>query len=388
MAPETDPVPSRRRRGRRALAFGTLVIASVVIAVLLIDLLAFFVFDWKAKGYAPGRFFVFSPVLGHFHRPSAKGRWYRYGDGTSFLVETNRFGFADSERAVEKKRPRIALLGDSTTEFWEVEEPDRGQYRLEALLGGRFEVLNFGVRAYGTDQTYLLFKYVGRFFSPDIAVYLFCINDLADNASHVQKPYFEIDASEPDGLALKGYPIAVHETKHWLDDHSLTYRLSRAALSRLWGRMFPKSQPPLDSNETLRPYKRIYDPEDAERMEVTLRLISRLNALCRANGVRLLVVEGIFQPAQNEALRSDVIRRYGDVFDFDKVTRILEQRLTEEEIPFSSLARAAKASGLRPSELTNRGDPVHLNKDGIALYAQTVAEKLRALGWLEDTRAE
>ena len=142
-----------------------LLIFSCLLTIIAFDLTAFFIFDIKVPGYGKERFIQKSTVLGWMTRPNAEGYWYRWSDGTKFYVETNGYGFSDSERDLQKTRPRIALIGDSTTQNWEAETANRGQYVIERLLGNAFEVLNFGVRGYGTDQTYILFENIGIHFS-------------------------------------------------------------------------------------------------------------------------------------------------------------------------------------------------------------------------------
>jgi len=199
-------------------------IVSSVLLLLVFDLGAYFILDLKVPGSKPERFFVFSPVLGSFHRPNSEGYWYRYNDGTKYYGSINHYGFADSERVIKKTRPRIALIGDSTTEFWETDVRNRGQYQLEKFLDYKFEVLNLGVRGYGTDQTYLLFETVGVHFAPDIVIYTFCINDINDNVTTRSKPYFTLAPSEPSGLALTGYPSGSNRTESaaWRVTHSST----------------------------------------------------------------------------------------------------------------------------------------------------------------------
>ena len=138
-----------------------LMLSSTVITILCIEFFVYWVLDIKHPAYKSERFFHPSLLTGKSHKPNAKGYWYRYNDGTKYRVSINSFGFADSERKLKKTRPRIALVGNSTTEFWETEEQFRGQYVIEDLLDQQFEVLNFGVRGFGTDQSYILFKEVG-----------------------------------------------------------------------------------------------------------------------------------------------------------------------------------------------------------------------------------
>jgi len=189
-----------------------LVASSSCLTIVVLELFFFYVLDLKPRSYEPGRFFQYSPLTGHFHKPNAKGYWYRFHGGGKFYVTTNSYGFADASRTLEKKQPRIALIGDSTSQFWEAKPGERGHIIIEELLSNTFEVLNFGVRGFGTDQTYILFKNTGVKFSPDIVIYTFCVNDFSDNLSRESKPFFRVDSTS-DKLVLDGYPIELQLKK-------------------------------------------------------------------------------------------------------------------------------------------------------------------------------
>ena len=203
---------------RPFLANCILVVSSTVFAILVVDLVAYNLFDSRKLATDAKQFFQFSRLLGWEHQPNAEGTWYAYKDGTRTHVKINSYGFADSDRSTDKTRPRIALIGDSTTEFWEVAENFRGQYVLEEMLDGDFEVLNFGLRGAGTDQEYIRLVEQVVDFDPDIVVYLFCINDIANNVSKGDKPYFVIDPGSPDGIRVQGYPLRSEplEQDFWL----------------------------------------------------------------------------------------------------------------------------------------------------------------------------
>jgi lysophospholipase L1-like esterase len=327
--------------------------------------------------------------MGVFHKPNAEGYWYLYDDGNKYYIKINSYGFSDSARDIRKRRPRIALIGDSVTEFWEANEEDRGQYLLESLLGKKFEVLNFGVRGYGTDRSYLLFKNTGVQFQPDIVIYTFCINDAYDNVDKRKKPYFALDQNSPSGLILKGYPLKVPLYKEsfrkkitdFLVERSFIFRKFRLAKRRLFSR---NSYRHLEDNFEMRLYKRTYNGADENRMEVTTRLISLLSDFTRERGMRFLVVEGLYRPVLDADQQALFIKRYGNVFDFEKVTNLLEGHCAKNKIEFLSLQKIIKAKNIKPSSLTHRSDNMHLNKLGIQLYVEAVADKLRSLGWLDD----
>jgi len=96
---------------------------------------------------------------------------------------------------------------------------------LSDRLGREVQVLNAGVRGYGTDQSYLYYRERGRAFEPDVVVLFHSGNDLTDNVKlhemrrPLGKPAF---ALRPDGsLELMGYPVPHYPP-------CSEYRISRA----------------------------------------------------------------------------------------------------------------------------------------------------------------
>jgi lysophospholipase L1-like esterase len=392
-----DLKESRRARlpGRHRHLIGPLIaLAATVVALLAIELFLFYVLDIKCPGYRPDRFIQYSLLTGGIHKPHARGYWYRYNDGTKFFVSINSYGFSDSERDLEKTRPRIALIGDSTTEFWEAAPKDRGQYVIEEMLDGRYEVLNFGVRGYATDQVLILFDKVVSCFSPDIVVYTFCVNDISHNGLTQGKPYFVTDPADPDRLLLRNFPVRFEETRdednrtlRALDDFfkskSFLYRRSRGLLMGLIGYHHP-----LETHVELRPYKRDYDDEDTRRMDITLRLIGELQRSAEDRGMRFLLVEGIYRPTLDMGMRQRIVEEYGDLFDFEKVTEALKTYAVQHGIEFLSLPEIARDRGIGAAEVMHPEDNLHLDKRGIRLFAVSVTDRLRALGWLEEPLTE
>ncbi len=184
-------------------------IASALFSILAIDLFARFVLDYRIPHDPPGIFKI-DPITGWAKEPNWEGYTYLYLDGTKQYVKNNSHGFTDHERKLKKSKPRIALIGDSATEFWEVEEQKRGQFLMEQKLKGAWEVLNLGVRGFSTDQAYLLLKHIGMKFSPDIVIYTFCINDIYGNTM-MTKPYFQFESEKKLKLILKDFPYPYKE---------------------------------------------------------------------------------------------------------------------------------------------------------------------------------
>lgn len=73
---------------------------------------------------------------------------------------------------------RVAVVGDSITFGYWVEEGDGWPRQLEGLLGPGVEVLNFGVPGYNLDQEIEVVRSRARGFEPDTVVVGFCLNDL------------------------------------------------------------------------------------------------------------------------------------------------------------------------------------------------------------------
>jgi lysophospholipase L1-like esterase len=96
------------------------------------------------------------------------------------LYETNGAGFRGRER--QRRKPdgvfRIALIGDSIAMGWGVAEADSYAARLEASLGPRFEVLNFGIAGLDALESIERFHAKALDFEPDLVVYGFTLNDL------------------------------------------------------------------------------------------------------------------------------------------------------------------------------------------------------------------
>ena len=118
-------------------------------------------------------------------------------------VRTNSCGLRGPEISVQKPPNtfRIALLGDSFTFGWGVEEHQSFAAQMEEVLNRHFgskkkvEVLNFGVPGYSTFQEVARFEELGLDFSPDAVVVFFIENDYGP-------PFFIRDMESSSGQIL------------------------------------------------------------------------------------------------------------------------------------------------------------------------------------------
>ena len=94
---------------------------------------------------------------------------------------------------------RIMALGDSYTYGYDVGDQEAYPAVLGSLLGDGFEVINWGVPGYGTDQQVLLYEKYGISFSPDIVILGFYTPDLFRNRltffSYL-KPCYELQGDQ------------------------------------------------------------------------------------------------------------------------------------------------------------------------------------------------
>ncbi len=167
------------------------------------------------------------PLLGVFHRPGASA-WIRDPEFTTF-VRFDRNGLRGPElqaRSVEP-RPRVLVLGDSFVEGAEVDEADALPAALGSSLaaaGKPAEVLNAGVRGWGTTQELLYLSHLGLQLEPDIVVLVFYVgNDLVDNSR-------ELSGSAADGAIGRPF-LVLGEHGSVLAQPSVSARSPLASLS-------------------------------------------------------------------------------------------------------------------------------------------------------------
>jgi hypothetical protein len=189
--------------------------------------LAVLEFIFRVAGYRalydiyskPEIFWRHDPLLGWSMEPDVSGE---YIGPRPFPVEfraqvrINSMGLRGPEPTdIEPGEFRVLLLGDSLVAGFEVDESSTFasllQERLTAEMGATVQVINAGVRGYGTDQTYLFYRERGRKLRPDVVVFNTANNDLEDNTTlhRARRPFGKPAFSlTPDGsLQLVGSPV-------------------------------------------------------------------------------------------------------------------------------------------------------------------------------------
>lgn len=210
---------------------------------------------------------------------------------------TNVRGFRDLDRDFHKPaaRKRIVLLGDSFVEGYYVRRTQSLAYLLEAELSDHgYEVINLGVRGYGTIQSHITLREEGLLYQPDLVLLFFAMNnDLHNDSRELQvearygaavagpsSPHIEFDQagdirySYPDHernkkLIAKNQMQALEsiERRPWWKDSVLYFALEELLLSRLGGETNIRNTRPTavlrdhDPNITYGEILKAFDPE-------------------------------------------------------------------------------------------------------------------------------
>lgn len=116
-----------------------------------------------------------------FYEPNPNAEFSKY--------KINSSGFRGREYSIEKPANtfRIVILGDSIVWGHELAESETIAGQLERSLNEmgkamQFEVLNFGVSGYSTQQEVELFVESAQKFDPDFVIVGFCLNDFEESS--------------------------------------------------------------------------------------------------------------------------------------------------------------------------------------------------------------
>lgn len=123
-----------------------------------------------------------------------------YDAQIKYEIKTNSYGFRDAEHGLTKKEPkllRVAFIGDSITLGLKVGEENTFVRLFEKLArdaypAWKIQAMNFGIDGYHVMQIYELARTKVLRFSPDMVVYVMCLNDFDfEDASGKKMLYFK-----------------------------------------------------------------------------------------------------------------------------------------------------------------------------------------------------
>jgi lysophospholipase L1-like esterase len=215
-----DAAPQRRRA--RTVLFRLLAVTIAVVATLGVVEVGFRVLGYQPlyDVYAqPDKFYVADKLVGWSYRPGATGEFVGpqpYPITFRTHVRINSLGLRGPELTpVPPRGLRVLVLGDSLTSGLEVAEDETysavGAQLLSQRLGVGVQVVNAGVRGYGTDQELLFYRERLKQLHPDVVIVHENATDPGDNVTLHRmrrvfgKPAFVLGADNT--LHLIGQPV-------------------------------------------------------------------------------------------------------------------------------------------------------------------------------------
>jgi len=205
--------------------------------------------DWDRIGVGGQPLgYDYDPVLGWAPVPNRRNDFMATHPWKAI---NNSKGLRDSEPALDG-RPGLLVLGDSCVWGVEVDTDERFTEKLRARHP-EWQVYNFGVVGYGTDQEYLLLQRHMAEYHPQVVFLVVCTqNDENDNCSNggglvVYKPYF---IPGPKGLQLRGVPVPLSDRLFYLHYPLISKSYLARMVMRAWGRLRSPPAPPFDKGIT------------------------------------------------------------------------------------------------------------------------------------------
>ena len=304
---------------------------------------------------------------------------------------TNDLGMKST--SIRAEAPKIALLGDSFVEGFGNGNESSLDQAMQRLLGGRYDVLNFGISGgFATVDELVLYDDLVRFLHPELCVLFFVnYNDVEENADRSKERFIDRDLKfvYPRAGSLK--EVASH-----IRDQKITQARKRADRGLCLGRIYRVAEKVIRlrmqmilnlrwdfRDELARPY---LDEEDADLRRgwsVAEVSLARLRELTRQEGTTLVVVD-IADPYQldDNWLRISSLR-IGKQLDPTRPNRRLAEICRKLGIRYYDMYPDAKhyveTHHLRFPYLSFDCDR-HYNAEGQELMARLVVRHLQAEG--------
>ena len=282
------------------------------------------------------KLFTPDPVLGYRLKPGATARFRTADFDTRITI--NQAGVRD--RDVAPKAPgerRMVVLGDSLVMSVQVPVEDTFVARLERRLNASAEppatyrVINAGVQGYGPVEEYLFHREVTSALQPDIVILaLYPGNDAVEAGATAYK-LREPGPSRSADADLGAWQRFTQWRRRMIRK-SIVLQVARLRVMTVLDRFGwrPEIDPPL------RTYLPDAPPEIDKGLEVTRDVVSRLDALTRQEGSRLVVVllPARFQVDDGDYGRlKEIVARSGQTLDRDRATERFKAALSGLNVP-------------------------------------------------------
>ena len=314
--------------------------------------LFFCVFEIILRLFIPqnDHFYQSDSILGSSLIPNKEGVWAI--EGETIPIQINSHGFRGWDYLHEKSENsfRIAILGDSYIEAFQVSEEKMFGSKLENALnqldnGMNYEVLSFGVSGYGTIQEYLMFNDRIKQFEPDLVVLAITGgNDIRNNLfsleNEPQKPYFSINNDDLELIEPVISDSVLKDINKYLLNYFHSYRFLTYRFYRVIALQNIKDESDIPIDYFV--YGCDYNDEWNNAWDITKTTIIKLENDVQATGNNFLILNltSYMQTHEEEGLEL-VMEQYPAMkdmcWDINKPNSILEQFVNESSIPYLDL---------------------------------------------------
>lgn len=354
-------------------------ICSLLLILIVIELY-FGLFDpqkpWKSEHDS---LFEYNSIFGWTFIPHNSGRVaLSYEHETNVVI--NSVGMRDREYTLNKPEgvKRIVVIGDSFTSGLGVDAKEVFTEVMEDSLLSNVEVLNFGVNGFGPTQEFLMLKYKGLKYDPDIVIMVLYIrNDFDDIIG-------KFDWN-------RGYqrPRAILH-----NDGEITFENIPVPPPKKYETAKPRQVIPLPTLHLLEFIKRRntkndiaevgfckkeYSTETTMAYNLMKAIMKSAGTLCRENGVEFLVVVAptIVQVYENKYW-PDIKRQYNlndDLYDLYLPNKELERICAGEDIRILDLTPTLKSHAVFENDLYYSRNK-HWKRFGHSVVAKAIANYL------------
>lgn len=343
---------------------------------------------------------VFDPFLGWALTKNYRQQVYTQQEDQRYLVNIthNSRGFR-MDHEVDPSKNSIVLNGDSFTYGNGVDDKKIMSTQLNKLLGGQYEVINLGVKGYGTDQEYLRYLRSGLQHKPKIVVVLLYPNDFSNIYNDVSyeraKPVFLLNQST---IELTNYPITkvAVPTSSFIDDINLfmqswsqLYVILKTRLPHVISNLFlpKKSYFAYGQEGDFWAIERDYKLPMNYAFILMARILGQFRHDVEEDGAHFLLVLLPNKLDIDAQMQKNILKQFNDLnetfFDHEKSYRLMEDFGHQANISVLNLYPIFKEE-LSKKDMYLTGND-HLNDYGHELVAREMYKTFIEFGWINST---
>ena len=260
---------------RLSLIRGCIVIITAVLILLDAEIfLRTINYPWHAcqeiYTVSEAKFAQFDDELGWSYIPHRT----TVGDyGEKYIINHEGYRAASQDYKTDFTKPIILIIGDSMLFGHGLNFEDTFGYKLKKALNGKFEVLNFAVQAYGTDQVYIMLKRVFPKYRPQVIIMNTYAEQVSRNVNRDRREFTTLKCSKITGtkprFTLRNGILTLADKPQRFSDYD-NPRLLLLAKRFVDGKLESRSQ--------------------KSGLEITRALINEIEFYTRWNNARLYII--------------------------------------------------------------------------------------------------